>query len=95
MVIPDEFQVEDAVWEVARAGVDGERLDRDLPQRVLVAWLAEQDIPFLDLLPALRAVPPMADGNRHLYHRRDTHFNARGNEVVGEELARFLQPWWE
>jgi hypothetical protein len=95
LVIPDEFQVEDAVWEVARAGVDGERLDRDLPQRVLAGWLAEQGIPFLDLLPALRAVPPMADGNRHLYHLRDSHFNARGNEVVGEELARFLQPWWK
>ena len=95
LLIPDEFQVEDAVWEVARAGPDGERLDRDLPQRVLAGWLGEQDIPFVDLLPALRAVPPMADGKRHLYHLRDTHFNARGNAIAGEELARLLQRWWE
>jgi len=33
----------------------------------------------------------MADGLRHLYHRRDTHFNARGNRAAGEALARFLR----
>ena len=94
MLIPDEFQVEDTTWELARAGVDGERFDRDRPQRVLTAWLAEQGIPCLDLLPALLRVPPLADGRRHLYHLRDTHFNARGNAVAGDELAQFLRRWW-
>ena len=94
MLIPDEFQVEDPVWEAVTSGPDGEKLDRDLPQRVLGAWLAQQSIPTLDLLPALRAVVPMPDGLRHLYQLRDTHFNARGNEVAGDELAEFLRPWW-
>jgi len=94
MLIPDEFQVEDTIWELARAGVDGERFDRDRPQRVLTAWLAEQGIPCLDLLPALLRVPPLADGRRHLYHLRDTHFNARGNAVAGEQLASLLRRWW-
>ena len=94
MLIPDEFQVEDATWELARDCPHGERFDRDRPQRVLTAWLAEQGIPCLDLLPALRRVLPMADGRRHLYHLRDTHFNARGNEVAGNELASFLRRWW-
>jgi len=94
MLIPDEFQVEDSVWELVTSGLQGETLDRDLPQRVLDGWLAEQGIPFLDLLPALRGVVPMADGRRHLYQLRDTHFNARGNEVAGDELAEFLRPWW-
>lgn len=94
MLIPDEFQVEDSVWQLVTSGPDGERLDRDLPQRVLGQWLTEQGIPYLDLLPPLRAVVPMPDGRRHLYHLRDTHFNARGNEVVGEELAAFLRRWW-
>ena len=39
----------------------------------------------------LSAQPPMADGHRHLYHIRDTHFNARGNRIVGEALAGFLR----
>jgi hypothetical protein len=95
LLIPDEFQVEDETWRLASAVPDGERFDRDQPQRVLSRWLAEQGIPCLDLLPALRAVPPMPDGRRHLYHLRDTHFNARGNAVAGHELARFLRPWWD
>jgi hypothetical protein len=94
MLIPDEFQVENSVWELVASGPDGETLDRDLPQRVLSTWLAQQDIPTLDLLPALRGVMPMPDGKRHLYQLRDTHFNARGNEVAGDELAEFLRPWW-
>jgi hypothetical protein len=94
MLIPDEFQVEDDVWAQVVSGPESVELDRDLPQRVLAEWLAEQDIPCLDLLPALRAVVPMADGRRHLYHFRDTHFNARGNQVAGEELATFLRRWW-
>ena len=95
MLIPDEFQVEDDTWALARDCPDGERFDRDRPQSVLTAWLGEQGIPCLDLLPALRSVMPLADGRRHLYHLRDTHFNARGNEVAGEELADFLSQWWK
>ncbi|MGQ0554119.1 MAG: hypothetical protein ACT4PU_12975 [Planctomycetota bacterium] len=94
MLIPDEFQVEESVWELVRSGPGGEALERDLPQRRLTAWLAEQGIPCLDLLPILRAVPPRPDGLR-LYHLRDTHFNARGNAAAGEALAEFLRRWWD
>jgi hypothetical protein len=45
----------------------------------------------LDLPPPLRAVPPLADGRRHLYHLRDTHFNARGNRAAGWALAEFVR----
>jgi hypothetical protein len=38
------------------------------------------------------AEPPLEDGNRHLYHLRDTHWNARGNRLAGEALAEFLAP---
>jgi hypothetical protein len=94
MLIPDEFQVEDHVWAMATDVPGGKALERDLPQRVLGAWLAEQGIPCLDLLPVLRAVPPLEDGRRHLYHLRDTHFNARGNEAAGLALAEFLRPYF-
>jgi len=92
LLIPDEFQVEDPLWEdvVRRAERIGE-LDRDQPQRVVGAWLAEAGIPHLDLLPAFRAVPPGDEGRRHLYHLRDTHLNVRGNDVAGRALAGFLR----
>jgi hypothetical protein len=91
MLIPDEFQVEDAVWQLALAGATEKNLERDRPQRILLPWFEQQGIPCLDLLPILRATAPLADGRRHLYHLRDTHFNARGNHVAGEALAEFLR----
>ncbi len=92
VLIPDETQVEDRLWDetVARLGLSG--LERDLPQRVLGEWLASRGIPCVDLLPLLRAVPPLEDGWRHVFHLRDTHFNARGNEVAGKALAAALRP---
>lgn len=89
MLIPDEYQVEDQLWaEVSRRA--DRPLDRTRPQQLLLAWLKAQNIPALDLLPALRDVPPGPDGSRHLYHLQDTHFNARGNASAAEALATFL-----
>ncbi|MAG54899.1 MAG: hypothetical protein CMJ83_01275 [Planctomycetes bacterium] len=95
VLIPDEFQVEDDLWRQVRARVDGIALERAQPQRLLGDWLKAHDVPFLDLLPALRAVPVQSDGKRHCYHLMDTHFNARGNRVAGKEMARFLRTWLE
>jgi len=91
LLVPDEFQVEDDVWAdvVSSTTVP---LDRDRPQREVERFCREHGISTLDLLPALRAVPPMGDGRRHLYLLRDTHWNARGNEVAGRELARAVAP---
>jgi hypothetical protein len=36
-------------------------------------------------------VPPLADARRHVYHRQDTHFNARGNRIAGEALGEALR----
>ena len=93
LIIPAEFQVEDEVWRRVEPRLSGEAHDRDRAQRLLAGWLRAQGIPHLDLLPVLRAVRPLADGRRHLYHLRDTHFNARGNRIVGEALAEFLRPF--
>ncbi|HLU38507.1 MAG TPA: hypothetical protein VK081_03925 [Planctomycetota bacterium] len=89
LLIPDEFQVEDALWAevVARAELV---MERDAPQRRAAAWLDAAGIPFVDLLPDLRAMPPLGDGRRHVYHLRDAHFNARGNAVAGRGLARLV-----
>jgi hypothetical protein len=94
MLIPDEFQVEDAVWQAVLENADENKLDRDRPQELLVPWFEKNGIPCLDLLPLLRDTPPLADGRKHVYHLRDTHFNARGNRVAGEALAEFLRRNW-
>lgn len=89
LVIPDEFQVEDAVW--AEIGAPGER---DRPQEVLAHFCREHGIGLVDPLPALRAEPPLADGQKHLYHLQDTHWNVRGNAVAGRVLAEALRPYF-
>ncbi len=91
LLFPDEYQVEDALWRELQGQLDETGLDREQPQRIVSAWLESQGIPFVDLLPRLRAVPPLADGRRHVYHLQDTHFNARGNKVVGEALAELIE----
>ncbi|HVS18208.1 MAG TPA: hypothetical protein VMT18_06380, partial [Planctomycetota bacterium] len=91
LVLPDEFQVEDDVWRQACEDLGRVPADRDRPQRELARLCAEAGMPIYDTLPAMRAVAPLDDGRRHVYHLRDTHFNARGNRVVGLELARLVR----
>jgi len=91
LLIPDEFQVEERVWRLVVQGLPGEHLDRELPQRMLTGFCAEQSIACLDLLPPFRGVPLLPDGDRHLYHRDDSHWNRRGNEVAGRALAGFVR----
>ena len=93
LLIPDQFQVDDALWKEVQRRLGRDDLDREQPQRRISAWLRERGVPYLDLLPELRQVPPLADGRGHLYHRRDTHWNRRGNEAAGAALARFLPRW--
>jgi hypothetical protein len=85
-LIPDECMVEDALWARVQAQ-SGAPLARHALRERLIEWCRQQAIPCLDLWPALTAVPPLADGDRHLYLLRDTHWNARGNEVGGRALA--------
>lgn len=90
LLIPDEFQVEDLLWGKLQEALPGVALERDRPQGLLRDFCRARGLPLLDLLPALRAVPPLSDGRRHVYHLRDSHWNARGNEAAGQELARWL-----
>ena len=85
LLIPTEAQVEDVLWAevVARAGA----LDRDAPQQRVMELLSSRGFTALNLAPVLRGVAPLEDGRRHVYHRHDTHWNARGNRVAGDLLA--------
>jgi len=87
VLIPDEFQVNDALYEWVLATKNRpEAYERDRPQRIIGAYARRAGIPVLDLLPALRT----AEEQVHTYHLRDTHWNARGNRVAGEEIADFI-----
>ncbi|HET6201499.1 MAG TPA: hypothetical protein VFI25_01710 [Planctomycetota bacterium] len=91
MLIPDEAMVEDALWDRVVAASPGIPLERHALRERLLAFFAASGIPCLDTWPLLRAVPPEADGDRHLYRLRDDHWNVRGNEVAGKALAPFAR----
>ncbi len=91
LLIPDEFQAEDALWR-AIASRNETALERDRPQRLVREFCDSRGIPVLDLLPILRAVEPLSNGRRHLYHLADTHWNAHGNAAAGHALAETLRP---
>lgn len=91
-LLPDRCQLDDELWRRVVKRWPEVRDRRDRPQRAIREWFRERGVPVLDLLPYLRRVPALDDGSRHVYHRNDTHFNARGNRIVGEALARFLVP---
>ena len=91
LLIPDEYQVEDALWAALSSQMSLDGLDRDQPQRLVSAWLDSKGIPYVDLLPRLRAVPALKDGKHHVYHLQDTHLNARGNQVAAEALVELIE----
>lgn len=98
MLIPDEYQVNDALWRsllpaaihaYARARPPQQALEsfeRDHPQRRLREWAQERGVPVVDPLPALRE----AQRSARTYHLRDTHWNAHGNRVAAGVLAKAL-----
>jgi hypothetical protein len=90
VLIPDEFQVSDALWEELMQIVPQppEAYERDRPQRVVSAACEEQGIRVLDLTPLLRA----AHREAPVYHRRDTHWNARGHALASVAIAKRLAP---
>ena len=91
-MIPDVFQLDDALWQRLLAAAGGGPLRRDLAQETLVPWCREQQLRCIDLLGPLRAAEPWVDGQLHLYHHKDTHWNARGNAVAARAIAAVLQP---
>ncbi len=87
VLIPDEYQVNDDLYETLMHRVpDAAAYERLHPQQRLSAHCRDRGIEVLDLLEPLRR----ANGERPVYRLRDTHWNARGNRIAGEALARYL-----
>ena len=85
VLIPDEFQVNPAVFDHALvdAGVDRAAVDLRLPQQRLGTFFVDRGVPCLDLLPAFVGV-------RDTYAPCDTHWNVRGNRLAAEQLGAWL-----
>ncbi|HBH02512.1 MAG: hypothetical protein A2X36_05675 [Elusimicrobia bacterium GWA2_69_24] len=89
MIFPMEGQVYPErftpFWRQYYAGRD---YDLDRPNRALARFLAREEIPALDLLPALRA--RAAQGEADLYRPGDIHWTPKGHAIAGEALVEFL-----
>ena len=87
LLIPDQFQLEDDLWNELLLGVDHpENYDRNYPQTRISEYCDRHNIAYLDTLPLLRKHQPEG----RTYHLQDTHWNARGNRIAGEALAKRL-----
>jgi len=88
LLIPDEFQFDDALFDEAirDRGLDRDAYDLDRPQRELARLLSAHGTRFLDLLPVFRA--HVDEGP--FFRRSGTHWNVAGNRLAAAELAAFL-----
>lgn len=86
LVIPDEFQVDDALRAAVCTArhLDPAAYDLDRPQARLAALAAELGFELVDPLPELRR--RTAAGER-MYLPLDSHWNAAGNLLAAEALA--------
>ncbi len=87
VILPDEYQVNDQLYQTLLEKKQASDYYREYPQKKIKEYCLENKLPFLDLLPALRK----AEKEGRTYHLQDTHFNSRGNRVVGEQIAQYIQ----
>lgn len=85
VLIPDEFQVNPSVLDVALndARLGRGDVDLHLPQERLRTFCTDRDAACLDLLPIFEGIPDT-------YALRDTHWNVRGNRLAAKEMAAWL-----
>ncbi len=60
--------------------------DLDKPQRLFAEFFEREEIPYLDLLPLLRAEPQQP----LIYYDRDRHLTPHGNDLVAQYLEAYL-----
>jgi lysophospholipase L1-like esterase len=88
LLVPANFQVDARALASIAAGYPGLDLDPLRINRALAAFCAQAGIPLLDPTPALAR--EQAGGRPTYYAVEDQHWNAAGQALVAELLARFL-----
>jgi hypothetical protein len=73
----------------ANPGLQKLRLDLELPNRRLATFLAEEKIPYLDLLPIFRQTAADA-ASPPLHFRYDGHWTVAGHRLAAEAIHKFL-----
>jgi hypothetical protein len=63
--------------------------DLEEPERHMARFCADQDIPFLSLLPAFRR--ETLERGRQLHWRYDGHWNPEGNDLAARLIAEFIE----
>ncbi|MCI0547684.1 MAG: hypothetical protein L0027_10415, partial [Candidatus Rokubacteria bacterium] len=82
VVIPNKIQVESG------DDLTGRIYDAAAPDRRILAWCEERQIPCLDLLPDL--VAASGRGSEPLYFPIDRHFTPRGYAIAADRILDFL-----
>jgi hypothetical protein len=70
-------------------------VDPERPNKVLHRFLAQEGIPYIDLLPLFRNYSDQKprkflDSEKDLYWRSNSHFNVRGNHLAGLLVSRYI-----
>ena len=87
VLVPSQVQVNRALCNTLarRAGARLEQFDLDLPQRRLVDYAQQHQVPVLDLLPHLRL------SEQALYQRNTTAWNEEGQAVAAGAISSWLE----
>jgi len=85
---PSMVQIEDALWTEVQEFDTTINLQRDLPNKSLLAFAKAHQLQMIDLMPAL--LTSERKGIK-MYNIQEQHWTAEGNKVVAEVLARYLQ----
>ncbi|RKZ87643.1 MAG: hypothetical protein DRR19_13390 [Candidatus Parabeggiatoa sp. nov. 1] len=88
MMIPDEYQVYPSLLKEAahNKGHQPNDYQIDLPQTQLSQFFQENEIAYIDLLPAF-----IHEGkSKVLYRLQDTHWNIEGNQLAATLLTEYL-----
>ncbi len=88
-IIPEKVQVNKVLFQAA---IDGYHLNPDdyewlQPQSVLGRYCLANNIPYIDLVSALRE----SENKKSTYLPVDPHWNAWGHRVAAQEISEYLQ----
>ena len=85
---PSMFQVEDALWSEVTEYDTTIRLEKDLPNKTLLAFAKANNLEMIDLMPALQEAD--RTGTK-MYNPQEQHWTVAGNKVVADVLSEYIK----
>ena len=89
VIAPSKYQVDETLWRTLLTEYDEDPAEyrASLPNEKLLRFAKENRLPMLDLLPPFREASAKGE---EMYHRKDPHWNQRGNELAATTLSKYL-----